>query len=226
MIYFTGEQAQLNWALDELRWSGSQDAGDQTDYLMIADANLGSKSNRSVLRQLIYDVEILPDGTLNSRAAITFDFPAHVAEADPAVSPAHYSDINYHGILQVFAPANSTLSSSENQGLAPEIVQTATHTEFVTRTYIEYNSSERLQFSYTTPVLVESFGPYRRYELVIQKQPGTLNEMVSVQIKLPPGATVIHTTPDVADSYTLEQPILEFRLDLLSDERIEIIYAE
>jgi hypothetical protein len=218
MIYFTGEQTRLNWALDELHWSGTQEPGDKHDYLMIADANLGSKSNRSVIRQLIYDVEILPDGRLNSRAAITFDFPA--------VGPAHYSDINYHGLLQVFVPANSTLSGSNNLGVEPNTVQTAAHTEFVTRTHVEYNTSERLQFSYTTPVLVESIGPYRRYQLTIQKQPGTLNEQVSVQIKLPPGATVIHTSPDVADSYTLDQPILEFRLDLLSDEHIEIIYVE
>jgi cell division protein FtsL len=227
MLYFTGDETRLNWALDQLNWSGKQESGDQHDYLMLADANLGSKSNRSVIRQLVYDVEIQPDGKLNSRAAITFDFPARVAEVDPAVKPAHYgSDINYHGILQVFVPANSTLSSSDNQGLAPDVVQTPTHTEFVTRTYLEYNSSIRLQFAYTTPVLVESMGPYRRYKLTIQKQPGMLDEVVSVQVKLPPGVEVIHTSPEVADSYTLEQPILEFRLDLLSDATIEILYAE
>lgn len=86
--------------------------------------------------------------------------------------------------------------------------------------------SERLELSYTTPVLDERIGPYRRYKLTIQKQPGTLSELASVQIQLPAGATVIHTTPEVADSYTLDQPILEFRLELLSDEQIEVIYVE
>jgi hypothetical protein len=226
MIYFTGDRANFNAALDELGWSGQQQAGVGRDYLAVADANLGSKSNQSVVRQLVYDVEILADGTLDSRATVDYDFSAHRAEADPAVAPAHYSNINYHSILQVFVPAGSTLTGQHNLRFDPTIDHTETHTNFISLIRIDYNSSERFQFSYTTPELVERIGPYRRYELVIQKQPGTLNELASVQVKLPPGAEVIHTSPDVAASYTLDQPILEFQLEMLSDESIVILYAD
>ncbi len=226
MVYFTGEQMQLNRALEQVGWAGNQEPGIDHDYLAVVDANLGSKSNRSVVRQVTYDVEVLPESILNSRVTVSYDFSARAAEADPAVRPEHYSDINYHSILQVFVPANSTLTDTHNLPFDPDIVQSDTHTDFVSRIRVDYNSSERLQFSYTTPVLVESIGPYRRYELVIQKQPGTLSELVSVQIKLPPGAKVIHTSPEVAASYTLDQPILEFRLELLADEKIEVLYTE
>jgi hypothetical protein len=226
MIYFMGDQADLNGAVNELGWSGEQEIPNGRDYLLVADANLGSKSNHSVSRQSTYDVEILPDGTLNSRVTINFDFSARVAEEDPAVRPEHYSDINYHSILQVFVPPSSTLTGTHNLRFDPDVVPMDNYTDFVTLSRVEYNSSERLQFSYTTPPLIEEIGPYRRYELVIQKQPGMLNELVSVQVKLPPGARVIHTWPEVAGSYTLDQPILEFRVELLSDEHIEILYTE
>jgi hypothetical protein len=75
-----------------------------------------------------------------------------------------------------------------------------------------------------TPALVETIGPYHRYTLTVQKQPGTIQEVVSIQVTLPAGARLVHSTPQPATSYALEQPILEYRLDLTTDQRIEILY--
>jgi hypothetical protein len=223
MIYFTDDS--LNQAIDVLGWSGKQNRGTDHDYLQVVDANLGNKADRSVIRQLTYDVEIMPDGTLHSRTAIAYDYSARVAEQDPAARPEHGS-INYNSILQVFVPANSVLTDTNNLRFEPTVVASDTHTDFVARIGVEYNQSERVQFAYTTPVLVERFDPYRRYKLVLQKQPGTLDELANVQITLPSSASVIHTSPQAAASYSLEQPILEFRVDLTTDQEIEVIYTQ
>jgi hypothetical protein len=223
MIYFT--DGSLNKAIDVLGWSGKQNSGLNNDYLQVVDANLGNKADRSVIRQLTYDVEIMPDGTLHSRTAIAYDYSARVAEKDPATRPEHGS-INYNSILQVFVPSNSLLTSTNNLRFEPTVVASGTHTDFVARVGVEYNQSERFQFSYTTPVLVERFGPYRRYTLVLQKQPGTLNETANVQITLPANARTVHTSPEADASYSLEQPILEFRVDLTIDQEIEVIYTQ
>lgn len=223
MIYFV--DAQLNHAIDALGWSGKQEPGVDRDYLLVADANLGSKSSRSVLRQTTYDVEILPDGTLESTAAVSYDFPARVAELDPAVHPAHYNDINYHTILQVFAPAASTLIGFDNLPFEPTVATTAEHTLFVSNLQVDYNASLRVRYTYRTPQLVESIGTYRRYRLLIQKQPGTLAEQVDVQIRLPQGAQAVHIAPEPTNSYTLDQPILEFRFSLTADQTIDVIFT-
>jgi len=223
MIYFTDNS--LNRAIDVLGWSGKQNPGTANDYLQVVDANLGNKANRSVIRQVTYDVEIMADGTLRSRTAIAYDYSARVAEKDPAVRPEHGS-VNYNSILQVFVPANSVLTGTNNLRFEPTVVTSGTHTDLVARVGVEYNQSERFQFSYTTPALVERLGPYRRYKLVLQKQPGTLSELANVQITLPASARTIHTSPKPAASYSLEQPILEFRLDLTTDREIEIIYTQ
>lgn len=224
MIYFADDE--LNEALGVWDWTGSQKPATEYDYLMVADANLGNKSNRSVARQLTYDVEIQTDGSLQCRTAVSYDYSAQAAEADPAVAPAHYSDIDYHNIMQVFVPANSLLVETNNLRVEPEIVTTETHTSFVALVQVNYNSSERFQFSYSTPVLVDSFGPYRRYTLLIQKQPGMVGEPVNVQITLPENTETIYASPEAAASYDLENQILEFRLELVTDHWIEVIYTQ
>ncbi len=223
MIYFTDQN--LDTALDVLGWSGQQKPGVQNDYLMVADANLGNKANRSVIRQLTYDVEILPDGALKSRLAVAYDYSARVAENDPAVGPQHGS-LNYNSLLQVFVPANSQLVDTNNLDTEPTVAPTDTHTIFVSRIGIDYNQSARYQFFYDSPDLIEQLGPYRRYKLVLQKQPGMLGEFVNVQVTLPKGAHAISISPEAAASYNLENPILEFRVELVKDEAIEIIFTQ
>jgi hypothetical protein len=223
MIYFA--DPKLNDAMDVLNWLGAQKPATQNDYLMVADANLGNKADRSVNRQLTYDVEIQPDGSLKSRLAVSYDYSARVAENDPAVGPQH-GPLNYNSLVQVFVPASSTLTGTNNLQFEPTVAPDNTHTIFVSRVGLDYNSSERYQYSYTTPVLIEQIGSYQRYKLVLQKQPGTIGELVNVQITLPQGTRAISTSPAPAASYSLEKPILEFRVDLVTDKEIEILFTK
>lgn len=225
MLFFREDEA-LNGAVATLGWGGVQAPATEHDYVLAADANLGSKSNRSILRQLIYDVAIQPDGSLDSRLTVAYDFPDMVAKLDPAVAPEHYNNIDYDNLLQVFVPVGSTLTETNNLRFDPVVVEGDARTAFVAETLVEYNSGERFQFTYTTPPLVEAFGPYQRYRLLVQKQPGMLGEAVSVQVRLPEGAQMVSTTPEVEASYDLEEQVLEFRLDMVSDQWIEVIFEE
>lgn len=225
MLYFTDES--LNNAVEILNWAGRVDTGVDNDYLLVADANVGAnKSGRSIHRQITYDVEIKVDGTLSSRVTVSYDYSASVAELDPAVRPEHYRDIDYYNTLQVITPVGSTLTDSSDVSRIVHTISQPDNTTFVTLTKIPYDSAERLQFSYSTPVLVETFGSYRRYRLHIQKQPGIINDLVSVQVRLPVNTKIIDTSIEPSASFTLEQPILEFRTDLSRDQWIEIIFQE
>ncbi len=221
MVYFPDEQ--LDSAVDILGWSGRQDRTSNHDYLLMADANLGNKSNSSVIRQLTYDVEINPDGSLNSRATIAYDFPASIAEKDPAFDPQHNGLRDYANLLQVYTPAGITLTDSRAPS-PPQVAQSEGRALLVDRFVLGFNSAESLQFSYSVPPIVETFGPYQRYRLLLQKQPGTRGDPASVQVMLPKGATAVSVSPQPAASYSLDQPILEFRLDLTTDQWIEVIY--
>ncbi len=224
MLYFT--DPALNEAVARLGWSGGQSDGVGHDTVMVADANLGNKANRSIARQLTYDVEITPAGALRSQVTVNYDYPASVAGADPAIRPAHYRTRDYQNLLQVFVAPNSVLTATHGLPAEPTTVQTNQYTDFVILTEVAYNSGARFQFAYETPLMVETFGPYRRYRLLLQKQPGMIGETASVQVRLPAGARTISTSPAVAASYNLDQPILEFRLSLVTDQWVEVIYQQ
>lgn len=220
MIYSPDEK--LSHAVDMLGWSGKQDTGTGHDYLMVADANLGNKSNSSVVRQLTYDVEVKADGSLASNTTIDYDFPASIAEKDPAIDPANGMH-DYGNLLQVYLPAKSTPINSRIPDEL-KIVDDGAHVLLVTRFTLPYNGVESLQFSYTVPPVIETLGPYQRYRLLVQKQPGTRSDPVSVQVKLPKDATVVNASPAPAASYNLDQPVLQFQLSLATDQWIEIVY--
>lgn len=222
MVHFTDDD--LNDAVELLGWAGQQKPATENDYLMVVETNMGNKANRSVLRQWTYDVEIHQDGTLSSRAAVNYDYSDRVASQDPAVHPSNGS-IDYSSLVQFFVPDGSTLEES-NARFETGVVEGDARTTFIARVLVNYNSSQRLIMRYTTPALVERYGDYRVYRLVLQKQPGTLSEPVNVQVTLPPGASLIDSDPEPVTSYTLEQRILEFRVDLTTDQEIEIIFVE
>jgi hypothetical protein len=97
-------------------------------------------------------------------------------------------------------------------------------TVFSSRLRVPLGGGERIQFTYTTPLLVQTVGTNQRYRLLVQKQPGALLDAVNVQIQLPPGATLISSQPEPAASYSLERPILEYRLELLADVWIDVVF--
>lgn len=225
MLYFANED--LNQAVELLGWAGEQETGVDHDYLMVADANMGNKSNYSILRQLTYDVDLQTDGSVRGRTTVLYDYPERVAAVDPAVNPEFHGPRDYFNILQMFVPLNTQLNSATDNTLRPtQVYTTPTHTSFVTLMTVPYNFSERYQVSYATPPLVEPFGTNWRYRLLIQKQPGTRGEALNVQITLPPGARALEVTPSPDAQYRLERELLEFQLDLTVDRWIEVVYAQ
>ncbi|MDZ4763725.1 MAG: DUF4012 domain-containing protein [Chloroflexota bacterium] len=224
MLYFADER--LNEAVRLLGWAGEQQSGIGHDYLMIADANLGNKSNHSVLRQVTYDADIQSDGSVNGRATILYDYPERLAANDPAVNEEYHGQRDYFTMQQVFVPIGSQLNSTSDNSLrAAEVYTTPTHTDFVSLILVPYNLSERYQLNYTTSNVVEPFGTNWRYRLLIQKQPGTRAEPVNVQITLPSGARLIEVSPIPAAQYQLERQLLEFQFELSTDVWIEVVYA-
>lgn len=222
MIYSSDEET--NKVLDELGWSGRQEPAVDHDYLMVADANLGNKSNRSILRQLTYDVTINTDETLTGRVTVSYDYPEGLARLDPAVNPQYHGPIDYSNLAQIFVPESATLTANDNFGIQPFTVNGESHTTFVSRVRVEYNTSERFQVAYILPDLIDRVGPYSRYRLLLQKQPGMQTETVSVQVSLPSSTRLISVTPEPNAIFDIENRILDFQVTLDSDRWVEIIY--
>ncbi len=49
-------------------------------------------------------------------------------------------------------------------------------------------------------------------------------ELVNVQVSLPPNATLVSSSPNADATYNIERQILEYRLALISDTTIDVVY--
>ncbi len=219
---------QVAQALDVLGWAGIQTPALDHDYLLAAEANLGNKSNRSVNRQLIYNVDLQPDGALNSELTVEYDYPARIAEADPAVDPEFHGRIDYYTLLQVFTPLGSVLTTPEIEATNTirllDVIDTDTHTIMASVFSVPYDTRQRATFRYTTPPLVQEGNQHSVYRLLLEKQPGTIREPVNVQINLPEGARFLDATPEPDATYSLDNIILDYRVTLEEDVWIEVSY--
>ncbi|MBK8026182.1 MAG: DUF4012 domain-containing protein [Chloroflexi bacterium] len=216
--------SDLNNAIDLLGWSGAQRTTANSDYLMVVDTNLGNKSNRSVVRELTYDVVLHDDGLLGKRLTIAYEYPQELAESDPAVDPEFHGRLDYGNLLQVFGPSDSTLVDYPRNTNYPS--QSELHDLWMVSTafVVPFNDSRRIQFEYDSPNGWEQFGRYGRYRLLIQKQPGTRGDPVTVQITLPPGTKVVESNPPLTTTYDLDQIVVEYRLNLTTDVMIDLIF--
>lgn len=223
MIYFT--KPELQAIADLLGWTGKQADG-LPDYLMAVDSNMGNKSNSSVVRTITYSAAIQADGSLRSRAVLDYDYSAQLAANDPAVAPEHYgSQKDYFSLMQLYVPMGSRLLRAANLQSPITVDEQPSHTILATGFVVPFDEQVRLEFEYTVPNAVQPYGLYQRYQLLIQKQLGTRAERANVQITLPTGSRVISITPTPSDVFLLDAPIVEFRLSLLTDQRVEIVFA-
>lgn len=224
MMYFGNES--LNRAVELLGWTGRQSTGVGHDYLMVADANLGNKSNMSVIRSITYDVDLQTDNTVLGRTTINYDFSARTAANDPAVNPPFNGTRDYYTLTQLFIPVGSEVTATENVGIDPTIVQQDNHTLIVSQFAVPFDSTQRFQFSYHTSPIVERIGDLYRYRLLLQKQPGARTNIVNVQVMLPANMELDTSNIPPAASYSIGRNILEFRVSLNSDQWIEVFYSE
>ncbi|NJL93377.1 MAG: hypothetical protein HC915_06425 [Anaerolineae bacterium] len=104
------------------------------------------------------------------------------------------------------------------------VVEGDAHTRFVGRVNVGYNESRRVRFEYTVADAIDRLGSYHRYQLLIEKQPGSQFDGVTVTITLPPGAQVVSATPEPTSEYQLGPSVLEFNLALTRDIWITVIY--
>lgn len=222
MLHFA--DSGLNVATDLLGWSGAQSPYNDHDYLMVADANLGNKSNHSIVRDLTYDVDIQMDGTLKSRVTVGYDYSKNVAANDPAVNAPYNGPLDYNNLLQIFIPPNSMMGTTTTFPTPPRREDTPFLASLIAEVTVPYDASERFQLNYQTTPLIETIGHYHRYRLLIQKQPGTLSDAANIQVILPTNAKILNVSPSQSASYNLDRPVLEFGLKLTSDIWIDIVY--
>lgn len=222
MIYSSDEDTQA--VINQIGWSGSQASGDSHDYILVADANLSNKSNHSIIRSFSYDVEILEDQSLINNLRLRYDYFDSVARPDRAINTDYYGIKDYTTLTQIYLP--SDIMNLDEEDLSQFTVDTwNNYTLVISQLDVHYDTSKQVQLSYETPARIDQIGDIYRYRVLIQKQPGALVQDMNIQITLPENATILSSSPNTTASYALEQPVLDFRLQFVADQWIEVLYS-
>lgn len=187
-------------------WGGAIDtpAG---DYLAIIDANMASlKSDPQVKRTVHYSL----DATGEQAAATAAIEYRHIGQFDERTT-------RYRTYVRFYVPLASELVSVTGNDGSVEAEEELGKTVFATFMSIEPGQTETLSLTYRLPATVTDAIAAGRYDLLVQKQPGTIDHQLQLTTSF--GRPIQFVSPVTA---TVDKKSVEVQTDFLTDQRLTV----
>jgi hypothetical protein len=223
-------------------WDGSQKQY-QGDYLSVIDTNVGfNKTNTVVDESYTYQVDLrdqfAPEATLIINHKHTLDNLDIVCQHEPRYNGAYEEMIErcYWDYLRVYIPTGSTLldasphevpgqyllSGIDNPATVQSVGSEYGRDFFATLFLLKPGESLETLYNYSLPVnILKVEKNISSYQLLVQKQSGTENVPIEIQIMLPPKSKIISTEPSTCVE---NKNGLVFNLYLNTDKKVELVY--
>jgi len=231
-------------------WDGALPIPRASDLLLVADSNVGfNKADANVSRSIHYQVDL---GTgRGPRAQVTLTYGNHSPRLpESCVQGARYGETYadmtnrcYWNYARVYIPVGSrllagpdlplpagSLLAQEGSARTPPPIEPALD-EGDWRAWAAFfdlapGTERTLTFAYELPhgVLARDSGGLVSYRLRVQKQPGTGEVPLRVEIALPPGAQVVEATP--AALLSPGETLLAVATDLRTDREFLVVYRQ
>lgn len=240
-------QPEVADALQRAGWNGAVGASDG-DFLMVVDANVGfNKASSRVSKQIDCRVDLNADGGGQVQLAVEYRHRGKVP-VERCVPEVRYDEVydlmmerclwNYTRLLvpqdavldagpEIVVPGEAMLSGEPTIGM-PDVVRddAARGTASIGVLFVlAPGQTTSLAYRYHRPEgmarRVDEISDGWRYDLRLQKQPGTSSAPVRVQVTLPPGATLLTSSP-VPDEVSGGGVVHE--LVLSEDRRVSLTY--
>jgi hypothetical protein len=244
LLIYMEEPVAASW-LHEQGWDGALRPADG-DYLMAVDANLGfNKVNPHVVQMLEYQITLHADGRGTAALDVNYRHVGHgssvvcsqrgLYEEGERVTYESLMEGCYWNYLRVYAPEGSRLRAVSPHPVQADYllrgVPTAGQAEvlpdelgkavFAQFFVVEHGQGLTTHFEYDLPLVARPSEGQWRYELLIQKQPGTDSPPVSLVVVLPPGVQLLAAVPPPR---RVEGTAVTFALELDTDVVVEVIY--
>lgn len=216
------------------------------DYLLVVDTNVGyNKVDPKVERALDYQVVIGDDGRAHGKVTVSYTNKSSV-EVDRCLQEATYQPSYdqlmegcYWDYLRLYVPEGSHItwatkvplpqgsllsqagkveSEDSRPTVEPPEGGKAVFSQFFV---VAPGQRQEISFQYDLPFETHHEEGGGRYQLLIQKQPGTLAVPVHLAVTLPASARLIAAQPQptrVLDS------VVEFETVLSTDQRFELVW--
>jgi hypothetical protein len=228
--------------LSDLYWDGAIRPV-EGDYLFVVDANVGwNKANARIQESIRYTVDMDSEGRLHSVLDLTYQHRS-TQKIEDCRQEIRYDPIYeqmmdrcYWGYLRLYVPQGSRLLQAtrtpvpashllSGRGTSGEpVIEPLEAGKAVFATFFELAPAERkeIHFEYGPPLqVVRREADGYRYELLIQKQPGTDATPVEVNVSLPQGAEVVSSEPDPVN---VEEARIRYTFDLSTDQKLVLTF--
>ena len=210
------------------------------DYLMVADWSAYSKVNDHITRTLLYDVDMSDVG---STAHLRVRYQNAIESDTPCAQIFDTTRVCYWNYARVYTPLGIKLleepyfqlPSGTIYGLRKiqsgydvsdentfEFAETTSHTEMAAFLSVGSRETRELSYRYLLPsgVVTPTDNGNFRYDLTVQKHPGTIDDNVFINIHLPKGSDVVSVLGDAI----VEDAKVSFSVLLDTDQQIGVEY--
>jgi hypothetical protein len=243
-LQFYARDPSVAEVLARTGWDGHQKSGADHDFLQIVDTSMGfNKSSNVIDRTITYHVTVgkAGDGQADLSVAYRHTMPVSTKVCDhgtPYTADLRYEDMVddcYWNYMRVYAAAGSTLTGGVGQPVPAEKLLSGQAWDGRPRTVTDepgplavfanflllaQGQETVLNYRYQLPAgIVQRKHGQWSYSLVVQKQAGTNASQVAVVVTLPPGSTLMTTSP--APSSANGQDIV-FESQLLHDLHLNV----
>ncbi len=183
--------------LHELGWDGSV-RGSPGDFLMVVDSNVGfNKVNPNIRQAIDYEVTVDRSGqatsllTLSYRHLVERPTPACIHEPRYGDSYADLMQRCYWDHLRIYIPAGSQVIDIIGSDTQPEIYEESGCTVVAVSFLLETGQARAIQIRYAHLLAIGS----GHYSLLVQKQAGSQDHPLRVQVQMGEGATAASYVP-------------------------------
>jgi hypothetical protein len=223
-VWLRDPRAQALVAEARLDGSIRKDAG---DYVFAVDANVGPVSKLSLVteRRLALRVTLDPIGNAHNSLELSWDNAIRDGSGEPQRTLLAYQDRDIMGLfVRLIVPERSRLESVSGGELTriegPELIETEAGRTVFGNYLMVPPGSTTLRYAWVSPYPAEIDGTRGVYRLTIQKQPGTVDQRLRVEIRVPPGAEIAAASPTLV----VEGQLATFDGSLTVDVELQVEY--
>ena len=234
--------------ISENNWDGRVQR-DGLDYLYVVDSNVGwSKSDRNIERFVKYRVDLTRE--TGTRINLILGYNNHSGPGSPGCEPqwlnrgTNYSALKnacYWNFWRTYVPRGSRLLGNSPEALpeysvAAEIgkgrpgedtveVSSSFNRTIVSGLFaVAAGKSHEVALVYDLPSTLEfKNGESIRYELLVQKQPGTRGRDVTVELVVPEGYSLTESSVPVS---TEQESVFSFTLEVNQDVNLVAVFSK
>lgn len=244
LLYMNDEGVQK--ILGENRWTGEIPLT-RDDYLFVVDSNVyARKVNVNIHRSVNYEVTLEREKA-SSRLTVTYENKSNPIEGLIQCiqllteRESHAREGCYWNYLRIYVPKYSRITEAPFLPLSKgslyyravgPIVDDTFSSDFVEADKLVLSGffevapeeKKKIALSYASPLAIssESPGSPHTYSLVVQKQPGTYGDPLTVSISFPGGWTVLEVKPKP----TFEADgVVSFSTTLDTDKEFEVTFS-